>query len=352
MSTTRDITMVKVFESPLQEDIQLTGDQINGGTIANFASTGIKDLSTTQSLVVEDDKITVKSASIDTLNNGVVIKGDVKVYGILDAGFIRTTEIMTNVRHEKQYLEFASPEGESIGHGLLWLGARPRQFILMINPDRFWSTEHIDLTGDKAYHIDGLPVLSRDSLGSNVVNSNLQSLGTLNKLTVAGEVNINDHIFYNPISQRLSLGQDTGNGLFSVYDYNNNVEIIIDSSENGHGRIGTYNTKGLDLVTGDQVCISINESGHVTIGSEYKDSTVTRMYGKVGVGVKHPTEQLEIAGNLKFGNRLFTNGDSAPTEGNYQTGDIVWNSSPRIGLPIGWVCIYPGQWQPFGTIEP
>jgi hypothetical protein len=347
--------MENEFESTPQDAIQLTGDQISGGTIANFASTGIKDLSTKQSLVIEDDKITVKSASIDTLDRGVVIKGDVKVYGILDAGFIRTTEIMTNVRHEKQYLEFASPEGDSAGRGLLWAGDQPRQFIFMINPNRFWSTEHIDLPGDKSYHIDGTPVIFRDKLGSNIVNSNLQSVGTLKNLSVAGEVNINDHIFYNPISQRLSLGQDAGNGLFSVYDYTNNVEIIIDSSENGHGRIGTYNNKGLDLVTGDQVCVSINELGHVTVGSEYKDSTVTRIYGKVGVGIKHPKEQLEVAGNLKFGNRLFANGDSAPTEGTYQTGDIVWNSIPRIGMPIGWVCIQtgiPGQWQPFGTIQP
>lgn len=346
--------MVKVFESTPQEDLHLTGDQISGGTISNFASTGINDLSTKQSLVIEDDKITVKTAAIDTIDNGITIKGDVKVYGILDAGFIRTTEIMTNVRHEKQYLEFAGPEGESIGHGLLWLGARPRQFILMINPDRFWSTEHIDLSGDKSYQIEGTPVLSRDSLGVNVVNSNLQSLGTLNNLSVSGEINVNDHIFYNPISQRLSLGQEDGNGLFSVYDYTNNVEIVIDGNENGHGKIGTYNTKGLELVTADQTRISISETGNVTVGSEYKDSTITRVYGKMGVGVKNPSEQLEVAGNIKFGNRLFANGNSAPTDGGYQTGDIVWNTTPNIGLYIGWVCVQggaPGQWQPFGKIE-
>jgi hypothetical protein len=345
--------MVKVFESPLQEDIQLTGDQINGGTIANFASTGIKDLSTKQSLVVEDDKITVKSASIDTLNNGVVIKGDVKVYGILDAGFIRTTEIMTNVRHEKQHLEFASPEGESIGHGLLWLGARPRQFILMINPDRFWLTENVDLPEDKSLMFNGTPALSRDSLGLDVVNSNLQKLGTLNNLQVSGEVNIGDHIYFNPISQRVSLGAEEGNGLFSVYDYLNNVEIIIDGGENGYGKIGTYSNKGLDLITGDLARISITESGNVTIGHEYKDNTITRVYGKMGVGVKNPTEQLEVAGNMKLGNRLFANGDSAPTDGQYQKGDIVWNTNPKVDTYVGWICITsgsPGTWRPFGNI--
>jgi hypothetical protein len=133
----------------------------------------------------------------------------------------------------------------------------------------------------------------------------------------------------------------------------NNVEIIIDSSENGYGKIGTYSNKGLDLVTGDQVRISITESGNITLGHEYKDSTITRVYGKMGVGVKNPTEQFEVAGNMKMGNRLFANGDTMPTTGQYQKGDIVWNSNPREDAFVGWICIAggtPGTWRPFGKI--
>ena len=336
--------MVKVFDNIA-----------HGETITDFSSTGIKDNSTKLSLVVEDEKITVKTAAIESLDNGVTIKGDVKIFGILDAGFVRTTEIITNQRYEKQYLEFAGSAGEGAGTGLLWLGAKNRQFIFLLEPDRFWSTEHIDIPSDKSYLIDGTPALSQDGLGVNIVRSNLTSVGTLDDLSVAGEINIDEHIFYSPISQRLSIGQENGNGLFSIYDYNNNVEVIIDSNENGHGKIGTYSTKALDIVTDDQTRLSISEIGNVTIGSEYRDSTVTRVYGKLAVGVKNPTEQLEVAGNLKFGNRLFANGDGAPIEGTYQKGDIVWNSNPRIDSYIGWVCITggaPGQWQPFGKIEP
>jgi len=338
--------MVKIFE--------FSGNDINGGTITNFASTGITDNSTKQSLVVEDDKITVKTATIDTLNQGITIKGDVKIYGILDAGFVRTTEFITNQRYEKQYLEFSNPSGESAGTGLLWLGAQNRQFVFMQNPDRFWSTENFDLLGGKSYLIDSTPVLSADTLGPGVVKSSIQSVGTLNSLAVAGEVTIDDHIFYNPVSQRLSIGQESGNGLLSVYDYINNVEVVLDSNELGHGVIGTYSTKALDIITDDQTRLSISETGNLTIGNEYKDSTVTRVYGKMGVGVKNPTEQLEVAGNIKFGNRLFANGNSAPIDGSYQIGDIVWNSNPRIDSYVGWVCITggaPGQWKPFGKIE-
>lgn len=316
--------------------------------------TGIKDNSTKQSLIIDDDKITVKTASIDTLDKSVTVRGDVKVYGILDAGFIRTTELITNQRYEKQYLEFASPNGESIGSGLLWLGAKNRQMLFRVDPDRFWFTEHIDIPDDKSIMFDGVEALTRESLGPTITHSSLQKVGVLKSLEVSGEINVNDHIFYNPISQRFGLGTENPNGLFSVYDYINNVELVIDGGENGYGRIGTYSNKGLELITGDQARISITESGNITLGHEYKDTTVTRIYGKVGVGVKHPTEQLEVSGNIKFGNKLFANGDGPPTEGAYNKGDIIWNSNPRPGFHVGWVCTVkgnPGEWKPFGKIE-
>jgi len=346
--------MVKTFDPIPQDEIHVSGDQVSGGTIADFSSTGISDQATKPTLVVTDGNIKVDSITVPSITGNTTIKGDVKVYGILDAGMVRTTELIANQRYEKQFLEFSNPNGESAGTGLLWLGAQNRQLVFMLNPDRFWSTENFDLLGGKSYLIDGTPVLSQDSLGPSVVDSNLRSVGTLNDLAVAGEVVIDDHIFYNPVSQRLSIGQESGNGLFSVYDYINNVEVVVDSNEQGHGVIGTYSTKALDLITDDQTRLTISETGNVTIGSEYKDSTVTRVYGKLAVGVKNPTEQLEVAGNLKFGNRLFANGDSAPIEGTYQKGDIVWNSNPRIDSYIGWVCVQggaPGQWQPFGKIE-
>lgn len=336
--------MVKVFE--------INGDQISGGTITNFSSTGIKDNSTKQTLIIEDDRIVVKTANIEQIDRNVTIRGDVKIYGILDAGFVRTTEMITNQRYEKQYLEFSS----SIGTGLLWIDdTGNKQFVYRPEPNRLWSSENIDLQESKSYFIDGLPVVSKDSLGPTVISSNLEKVGKLSKLEVIGEVNLGDHVYYNPTSQRVSLGIENGNGLFSVYDYINNVEIVLDSSENGYGKIGTYTTKGLEVVTDNQTRLSITESGNVTIGHEYKDSTITRIYGKVGIGVKNPREQLEVMGNIRMGNRLFANSDAPPVEGSYQKGDIIWNSNPKENTYVGWICIdtgAPGIWRPFGHIAP
>ena len=46
-------------------------------------------------------------------------------------------------------------------------------------------------------------------------------------------------------------------------------------------------------------------------------------------------------------------GTSAPSSGYHSRGEIVYNSAPDTGQPIGWVCITAGTvgtWKPFGTI--
>jgi hypothetical protein len=358
--------MVKTFDAGNLQNIprsslqlnenDLSGDLIHGGTITNFASTGIKDLSTKQSLVVEDDKITVRTISVKTLDGDTVVRGDLKIYGVLDAGFVRTTELITNQIYEKQYIEFSKGEKESnIGTGLLW-PSEPynKQFVLLAGPDRFFSTESLEIAKGRDFIIGGSSVLNLESLGSSVVNSNLKTLGTLRELNVSGAINFNDYVFFDPINNRFSLGQDQPTGLFTVYDYETNVELIIDTDKTSRGRIGTFNTKPLDIITDDQTRVSIDEQGNITLGHEYRDSTVVRTYGKLSVNVKNPTEQFEVAGNMRVGGKLHSRGIEPPRQGSYVQGDIVWNDNPLPGGFIGWVCVRtgaPGTWKSFGTIN-
>lgn len=357
--------MVKVFDGQTLDNItidslqlnpgDLSGDLIAGGTIANFGSTGIKDLATKQTLVVEDGKITVDSITVSTINSNFTVRGDVKIYGVLDAGFVRTTELITNQRYEKQYLEFGPGEkGSNIGTGLMWPNdPYNKQFILLAGPDRFFSTESIEVVENRNFIINGNWVLAETALGPSVVSSKLTSVGTLQGLTTTGNLNIDDEIFYDSTSKRFSIGIDQGSAIFTVQDVKHDIEIIIDGSGNG-ARIGPRNTKALELITDDQARITIGLNGDITFGHEYKDTTVTRAYGKLSVGVKNPKEQFEVMGNIRFANKLMATGTEPPTEGVYNTGDIVWHREPISGGNIGWICIQggnPGRWVRWGTIE-
>jgi hypothetical protein len=357
-----DYNMVKTFDAPENITIDqlalqpgdLSGDLISGGIVKNFSSTGIIDHATTSTLTVTDGVITVDTVNAKTLN-GFSVRGDVKVYGTLDASEIRTTEMYVHRKYDQQYLEFANQEGEALGFGLLWTGGSiSRQFILSTNPDRFFSTETIDLPHDKTYSIDTRPVLSKDTLGKSVINSNLQTVGVLRNLNVAGALNIADNVYFNPLSERFSIGTQDANGVLTVYDSLNDIELIMTGNPDGTGNIGTYNTKSLEIVTDNQVRTTFHATGDITLGVETKNTTI-RVYGTVGIGVKNPQEQLEVAGQIKFANKLFAVGNCAPTAGNYLQGDIVWNTEPKANSFIGWVCVVggnPGQWLPFGSIVP
>lgn len=302
---------------------------------------GILNKATQDVLVLADDKI--------------IVRNNIKINGTIEAGLIRATELIADQRYEKQYLEFASDAGV-IGSGLLWVSKDSnKQFVLRNNPSRFWSTESLDIPRTESYMIDGLPVISATYLGNTVTHSNLQNLGALKKLTVVGDVNISDTVFFNNSTGRLGIGTQEPNGKLSIIDDVYNVEFVIDSDNEGNAKLGTYNTKGLSVITDNQSRVFIDSYGNVTIGYEQKDTNITRIFGKVGLGVKNPRETLEIAGNIKWSNKLFTVGNKVPEDGHYVKGDIIWNSDPKTNAYIGWVCIStgaPGTWRPFGLIQP
>jgi len=290
-------------------------------------------------------------------NNKLVARSDLSVYGILNASKIYTNELIAHQRYDGQFIEFSvdNETGTNAGTGFLWPnpGGVNKQFLFVDGPDRFHASENLELAADKAFYINGGAVLTEHHLGGSVVESNLETVGDLRSLRVAGPVNFDDAVFYNADTRRLGINTDSPNGLLSVYDPTSDVEILISTDVNGRGRFGTHHARSLDIVTDEQARISVEGNGDVQIGQEWRDGTVTRVYGKVGVGVKNPREQLEVAGNVRFGDKLFAVGEDAPTDGNYKIGDVIWNVEPKANSYIGWVCIAsgtPGTWKPFGLI--
>lgn len=304
--------------------------------------TGILDQTTEQVLVLTDDRVTIRS--------------NVKIHGTLDVGLIRTTEIIADSRFDKKFLTFHSPDLEIAGTGLLWHDRGiNKELTYRRDPDRFFFSDHIELPSDKAILMAGTPILTYNALSPTVTESRLQHVGTLKSLTVNGKVNIDDYIVYNPISQRLGIGTDVANGMLSIYSAINDVELVLDTNSKGRGVIGTYNSRGLELVTGSYGRLFIEANGYVNVGIEDGTSGLFRVFGKIGINVKNPQEDLEIANSFKFSNKKFFTGVRPPSTGSFNKGDICWNDNPIMNSYIGWVCLAngnPGVWHPFGLIPP
>ena len=330
-------------------DRSLSGNKINGGKITNFTSVGIKDEAKTTVVLIKDDGLYVDNIYTPKVGNSLHVNGDLKVDGEVHATRLHVDEISADIRNERTSpLEFKGEGSAAYGKGLIWTGGDyAKQLVLQANPDRVWSTEHIDINGGKEYKINGATVLSENSLGSTVTQSNLRRVGTLERLIVSGDLRVDEFINYEAGTERLALGTDLPNGMLSLASFDH--EFIIDPTDSKQWKIGTYSTSELQIVTDDTPRITIGPNGHVRVMNK------TSFMQKVGIGVNNFAEDVDltVAGSVRIENKKFEVGVDIPSSGTYIKGDIVWNANPQPGGYVGWICVRegtPGEWKPFATI--
>mgnify|MGYP006270562395 CR=1 FL=1 len=337
----------------------LSGDLINGGTIRNFTSTGIKDTATTEVLLVKDQGLFVDTIAVSTLAGDVAVEksltaNDVTVKGTLTAHRIEVSELKADIRLEKTTpLEFkSSADNPAFGKGLIWTGAGyTKQFILK-QPDILFSTEHLEVAQGKTFMIDGVSILSAQELGPTVKKSRLTEVGYLKNLNVLGTVNVDDYFRFDTESRRFSLGTETPNASFSIVDQN--VELMSGIDQEAKAFLGTFGYHDLNLVTDNTVRLTVHNNGNIVLGSKGSQAN-TVVHGKLAVNVNQPDPNvdLHVNGSIRYAGHVHNYGQQAPQVGFYNKGDIMWNEDPRQGSSIGWVCVKagtPGEWRPFGAI--
>lgn len=362
---------VATFDKPIdnirvsQLDIkkgEFPGEWIKGGPIQDFSSIGIDDRASRIALTVIDDTIIVDKVKTKELQGDVVLTGNttfnknVLVKGKLEVDELITKQLVADERTERQYIEFShkNKRQTSVGTGFIWTHPKQytRQLVYLNKPDRFYSTEPIELHKDKSFRIAEQDVLSANTLGASVTKSSLQQVGVLRNLKVSGRVEIGEHIFYDPNLDRLGIGTDKPAGDIAVVNFEYDTNFVIDSEENTI-KLGAYNNKTLALITDDQIRLTIDHKGDLTLGNEGNNDSVHRVWGKLGIGIKDPKHSIDAVGDIKFQNRIFTVADRPPQKGKWTKGDTVWNKNPKEDAPIGWICTAggnPGQWNSFGFI--
>lgn len=246
-------------------------------------------------------------------------------------------------------------KGDIDGKGIIWVGdGHNKQFVYSSKPERFFVSENIDLARGRSLSINNIPVVNEKELGPTITKSNLRELGRLNGLIVDGSVSINQYLFYDAVNDRLGLGTDQPKSAVSIVDMN--IELVLGASDPNVGSIGTFNSASLELVTDNTARITIEAGGNIVLGNPTVGDSKVTVLGKLGVNVSSidPRAALHVNGALKFNDKLHLNGLEPPTSGAFNEGDVVWNSSPRPGKFVGWVCTKsgnPGLWNGFGRIE-
>jgi hypothetical protein len=329
----------------------LTGDHLMGGTIVNFASTGIKDQATSQQLTIKDTGVEIKSLTVDSVKGNVSVENTLTV-NTIKVDVLEVREIKTDLKFgQGASLEVTVTGGETlVGKGMLLKGqGSTKQLIFTINPDKFVSTEHFELIKDREYRIDGTPVLSATALGMGITKSNLREVGRLRGLIVDGSVNLGQYVFYNDSTNRFGIGIESPNAGLSVCE--DGVEVILGTKDQSRGIVGTFASVPFDIVTDNTARMSVGSSGNITF-----NSPEVVLNGKLAIGVRTRDSRvdLHVAGAVKYQDHIHQYLNGVPDSGTYIRGDIAWNTEPDVGRCVGWVCVRagsPGTWMPFGEIK-
>lgn len=274
-------------------EVKLSGNQIKGGIIENFSSTGIDDRSTSCVITVLDQAVVVEN-NLVTLD--LTVQGNLEVNGEVskDSGFYKN--LAASVSSQVQ----AELDDEFFGN------------YSRIIFDRI-KTEGIELNKITS---GGAAVIEGNRIGMGITESNLQKLGLLKELQVSGETAIAGTFYVG--NKRVGINTLEPSAALAVWDAE--VEITASKLQENVGIITTQRAQTLILGSNRNQNIVLNTDGSVQIN------------------------------NLQIGYMRFGSSESPP---NYTStkGHVVFNANPSPGGPLGWVCLGSANWANFGIID-
>lgn len=159
-------------------------------------------------------------------------------------------------------------------------------------------------------------LLDEEGLAPSIVNSNLRRVGVLQELQTRGE-SLLDNTLY--ISNK-RVGINTLEPSYALTVWDDDVEVAVHKLSQNRAFIGTERPINVTLGANGQTNISLEADGSVTIN------------------------------DLRLGALPLSTASNTPNWSG-RAGEIVFNDSPNIGQPIGWVCLEGHRWARFGIIQ-
>lgn len=279
--------------------LKLTGDQVTGGIIEKFGSTGIEDLATNVQMTVMDHATAFEGAlwaPEATIKGKLVVEGELIINGDISTdspAFKKlVTSAETNVR-DNLNTEFFQGFSDTVFSRI--------------------QSEGLDL--DKITQ-GGKDIVKGSQLGYHIVDTNIQRLGVVRDFQTSGENLLSETLYVT--NGRVGVNTRDPSAALAVWD--EEVEIVASKRGQDRGYIGLPRRQEL------------------VIGVNSKDNIVCDVDGGVAVNT------ITIGGTSMGSVKKVPN-----IEGT--RGQIVWNEFPDIGMPIGWVCLGGHRWAKFGIIE-
>lgn len=266
--------------------------------MTNFCSSGIVDTATKNQLTVMDDTVVIENQLVAKDFEAVE---SVKVKNLTVTGSINTDNPSWDVLNSKITDSVLASIAEK------WR----RDLTQQISNDI--KENGINFTDIKI----GNDFLIKDNqLSASVTESNLQKVGQLRTLNVAGETTIGETFTVN--KHRVGINTASPEMALSVWD--EEVCVVLGKNKSKQAYVGTSRDHGLVLGTNRTPHLEIDTDGVTTIKK------------------------------LRLGNNLISHGTEAPGYSGTK-GDLVININPGNDRVFGWVCLGAFKWQTLRCVE-
>jgi len=265
----------------------------------------------TQIFNIQNDKVVIDKLILSTLegpvalpntldiNGSINLNGDLTVSSTIIAQTIQVDNLITKHGVAAELGNWVTnSEEELVGKGFSWAWGNGNIQLIYRNGNRLWTNGDFDLIAEAAYKIDNIPVLTVNSLGTTITNSNLRKVGPLNSLTVTGDANIGEFAFFNTSYNRLGLGTEDPNASISIID--NDVEIALGSPKVGLATVGTYSNHDFAITSDNIPRITVKHNGEVHISDEISKSGVLRVFGSIYASNIEADTRIERTSSLEF----------------------------------------------------
>ena len=283
------------------QDIKLSGENIQGGIHKDFGSTGIDDQATGCRLTVLDDFVVVENT---LLSDSLSVKKDLTVEGTLHI----KGEVATD---SKGYVKLVNDIIETSKKDIV------QSLASELSGSTISQIKQHGLEVSKLT-IDGKTLINHNSLSPTIIESNLQKLGVLQSLDVKGTAKFTDTLYVS--NNRVGVNTESPSSALAVWD--EECETVLGKFEKNTGFIGSVRNQPVVIGSGHNKNMTLTPEGDVEIA-------------KLKIGA----HKIEISTSATLPNRTGSKGE------------LVFNSDPQIGKPIGWVCVGENRWALLPTIQ-
>lgn len=268
-------------------DLILSGDHIKGGIISQFASTGIDDKATQCQITILDSHVVVERP---ILTSGIQVEGNVKIGNSITVDTINAKKFNEDSEGFAQLADFIRKQT-----------LNEIKTVGVISSKLVWEDKEL---------------INTSEIASSILKSNLRKVGTLEDLQTRGETLLDKTLYVN--NKRVGINTLEPGYALTIWD--GEIEVAINKVNQNRAYIGTHRPIAVTLGANGKENISLDADGSVTIN------------------------------DLRLGALPISTASNQPSWSG-RAGEIVFNDSPKIGVPIGWVCLDGHRWATFGLIQ-